>query len=58
VALVAGLASYGLPAEMVGAGFGFLLAIDPVLDMPRTGVNVVGNCLAAAVVSRWQGKTG
>ena len=57
VALVAGLASFGLPAEVVGAGFGFLLAIDPILDMPRTGVNVVGNCLAAAVVSRWQGES-
>jgi len=57
VALVAGLTSFGLPAEVVGAGFGFLLAIDPVLDMPRTGVNVVGNCLASAVVARWQGDT-
>ncbi|OFV88533.1 MAG: hypothetical protein A3D93_01115 [Acidobacteria bacterium RIFCSPHIGHO2_12_FULL_67_30] len=57
VALVAGLTSFGLPAEVVGAGFGFLLAIDPILDMPRTGVNVVGNCLAAAVVSRWQGES-
>lgn len=55
IALGAGLASFGLPAEVVGAGFGFLLAIDPILDMPRTGVNIAGNCLAAAVVARWQG---
>lgn len=55
VALVAGLTSFGLPAEVVGASFGFLLAIDPILDMPRTGVNVSGNCLAAALVARWQG---
>lgn len=54
VALVAGLSSFGLPAAVVGASFGFLLAIDPILDMPRTGVNVAGNCLAAAVVARWQ----
>ncbi|MFQ5777284.1 MAG: dicarboxylate/amino acid:cation symporter [Terriglobia bacterium] len=55
VALVAGLTSFGLPAEVVGASFGFLLAIDPILDMPRTGVNVSGNCLATALVARWQG---
>lgn len=55
VALVAGLSSFGLPAAVVGASFGFLLAIDPILDMPRTGVNVGGNCLATALVARWQG---
>jgi proton glutamate symport protein len=34
-----------------------LLAIDPILDMPRTGVNITGNCLAAALVARWQKRT-
>lgn len=51
IALIAGLTSYGLPLE----GAVVLLAIDQVLDMPRTGVNVVGNCLATAVVARWEG---
>jgi proton glutamate symport protein len=55
VALVAGLSSFGLPAAVVGASFGFLLAIDPILDMPRTGVNIGGNCLATILVARWQG---
>lgn len=31
-----------------------LLGIDPLMDMGRTAVNVVGNCLAAAVVARWE----
>ncbi len=55
MALVAGLTSFGFSAELAGAAFGFLLAIDPILDMPRTGVNVTGNCLATAVIARWQG---
>jgi proton glutamate symport protein len=54
LAFAAGLSSFGIPAETVGAAFGLLLAIDPILDMPRTGVNVSGNCLAAALVARWQ----
>jgi hypothetical protein len=32
-----------------------LLGIDAILDMARTSVNVVGNCLATAVVARWEG---
>jgi len=32
-----------------------LLGIDPLMDMGRTAVNVIGNCLAAAVVGRWEG---
>lgn len=55
LALAAGLANYGAPAEVVASSFGLLLAIDPILDMPRTGVNITGNCLAAALVARWQG---
>ncbi|MFQ5695601.1 MAG: dicarboxylate/amino acid:cation symporter [Terriglobia bacterium] len=55
VALAAGLSGFGVPPEVVAAGFGFLLGIDPILDMPRTGVNTAGNCLAAALVARWQG---
>jgi proton glutamate symport protein len=40
----------GLPAAPVFV----LLAIDPLMDMGRTAVNVIGNCLAAAVVARWE----
>ncbi len=39
VALAAWLGGFGVPPEVVGAAFGFLLAIDPILDMPRTVVN-------------------
>jgi len=41
----------GLPAAPVFV----LLGIDPLMDMGRTAVNVIGNCLAAAVVARWEG---
>ena len=36
-------------------GFALLLGVDAVLDMARTSVNVLGNCLASAVVARWEG---
>ena len=36
-------------------GAAVLLAIDAVLDMARTSVNVLGNCLATAVIARWEG---
>jgi proton glutamate symport protein len=36
-------------------GVAVLLGVDAVLDMARTSVNVVGNCLASAVVARWEG---
>ncbi len=51
VVLTAALSSFGLPLE----GAAILLGIDQVLDMGRTAVNVTGNCLATAVVARWEG---
>ena len=45
------LVTFHLPVE----GFSILLGVDAVLDMARTSVNVLGNCLAAAVVARWEG---
>ncbi|MGH9415196.1 MAG: dicarboxylate/amino acid:cation symporter [Terriglobales bacterium] len=50
VVLAATAATFGLPL----AGVGLLLGVDQFLDMGRTAVNVLGNCLAAAVVARWQ----
>jgi proton glutamate symport protein len=35
-----------------------LLGVDTLMDMGRTGLNVVGNCMAAAVVARWEGVQG
>ncbi|MBI4444835.1 MAG: dicarboxylate/amino acid:cation symporter [Acidobacteria bacterium] len=46
VVLAATLTSFQLPLD----GIAILLAVDQVLDMPRTGVNVIGNCLACVVV--------
>ncbi len=51
VILAGTLASFQLPIE----GVAVLLGIDAVMDMARTSVNVLGNCLAAAVVARWEG---
>ena len=51
VILAGTLGTFGLPME----GVAVLLGIDAVLDMARTSVNVLGNCLASAVVARWEG---
>jgi proton glutamate symport protein len=36
--------------------FFLLFGIDQLMDMPRTAVNVLGNCLATVVVARWEGE--
>ena len=51
VVLTATLTQFGLPLE----GAAILLGVDQLLDMGRTAVNVMGNCLATAVVARWEG---
>lgn len=51
VILIAALQSFGLPLE----GAAMILGVDALLDMARTSVNVLGNCLASVVVSRWEG---
>jgi proton glutamate symport protein len=33
-----------------------ILAIDELMDMARTSVNVIGNCLATYVIARWEGE--
>jgi proton glutamate symport protein len=33
-----------------------ILAVDSLMDMARTSLNVVGNCLATAVMARWEGE--
>jgi proton glutamate symport protein len=35
-----------------------LLGIDQIMDMARTATNVLGNCLATAVIARWEGELG
>jgi len=51
VILAGTLASYGLPLE----GVAVILGVDEILDMGRTAINLVGNCLATAVVGRLEG---
>jgi len=46
------LASFGLPLE----GVAIILGVDELMDMGRTMINVVGNCLASAVMARWEGE--
>ncbi len=45
------LPTFGLPVSAVAV----LLSIDAIADMGRTTVNVIGNCLASAVVAKWEG---
>jgi len=52
VVLLATVPSFGLPTEPAL----ILLGVDQLMDMARTSVNVVGNCLAAAVIARWEGE--
>ena len=51
VVLAATLTQFQLPLE----GAAILLGIDQIMDMGRTGVNVMGNCIATVVVARWEG---
>jgi proton glutamate symport protein len=52
VILAGTLASYGLPLE----GVTLILGVDELMDMARTMVNVVGNCLATVVIAKWEGE--
>ncbi len=51
VILAGTLASFDLPSE----GVAVILGVDTLMDMARTSVNLLGNCLATAVVARWEG---
>ena len=51
VILLGTLASFNLPAE----GVIVILGVDELMDMARTAVNVIGNCLATVVIARWEG---
>jgi proton glutamate symport protein len=46
------LTTYGLPLE----GVAVILGVDELMDMARTMVNLVGNCLATVVMGRWEGE--
>lgn len=52
VVLLATAATFQLPTEPIY----IILGIDALMDMARTSVNVIGNCLACAVIARWEGE--
>ena len=51
VILSGALTLFGLPLQAVAV----ILGVDAFMDMARTTVNLVGNCLASAVMARWEG---
>ncbi|RYZ92640.1 MAG: cation:dicarboxylase symporter family transporter, partial [Proteobacteria bacterium] len=51
VILSATLVTFGIPPEAAL----LILGVDELMDMARTSVNLVGNCLASAVMARWEG---
>jgi proton glutamate symport protein len=52
VVLLATAGTFHLPTEPIL----LILGIDALMDMGRTAVNVIGNCLACAVIARWEGE--
>jgi Na+/H+-dicarboxylate symporter len=55
VIVAASCDAFGLPGE---AGMAMLLAVDELMDMPRTAINVFGNGLASVVMAKWEGVFG
>jgi proton glutamate symport protein len=54
VIMLATADSFQLPAWPIFA----ILGVDQLMDMARTMINVIGNCLASAVIARWEGELG
>ncbi len=52
VVLMATASTFHLPSEPIF----IILGVDALIDMVRTSVNVIGNCLASAVIARWEGE--
>ena len=45
------LAQFGLPLQ----GVAVILGVDALMDMARTSVNLIGNCLATVLIAKWDG---
>ncbi len=45
-----------LPPEDVALVLGLIMGVDELMDMARTTVNLVGNCLATCIMARWEGE--
>jgi proton glutamate symport protein len=54
VILLGTASQFSLPMEPIFV----LFAVDQLMDMARTSINVVGNCLATVVIARWEGEMG
>ncbi|HEX9084546.1 MAG TPA: cation:dicarboxylase symporter family transporter [Gemmatimonadaceae bacterium] len=51
VVLSGALTQFGLPLQ----GIAVILGVDAFMDMARTSLNLVGNCLATVLMARWDG---
>lgn len=52
VILLGTASSFGMPVWPIF----IILGIDELMDMARTSVNVIGNCLATVVIAKWEGE--
>jgi proton glutamate symport protein len=52
VILAGTLVTFDLPLE----GVVLIMGVDELMDMARTTINLIGNCLATAVIGRWEGE--
>ena len=52
IVLAGTLTSFNIPI----VGVAILLGIDQLLDMGRTTVNLIGNCVATVVIARWENR--
>lgn len=52
VVLSGTLITFGLPLE----GIAIILGVDELMDMARTSINLIGNCLASVVMAKWEGE--
>lgn len=52
IILIATADQFGLPTFIIAA----ILGIDELMDMARTSVNVIGNCLASVIIAKWEGE--
>ncbi len=52
IILIATADQFGLPTYIIAA----ILGVDELMDMARTSVNVIGNCLATVVIAKWEGE--
>jgi proton glutamate symport protein len=52
VILLGAAASFSLPVAPIF----IIIGVDEIMDMARTAVNVLGNCLATVIVAKWEGE--